>query len=71
MPDTKRLASIYFSAVLLHWLSTYFMQVIGSAVQRTRLFNWLEMIPMILIGTFLLFRISRQQRAISKEASAC
>ena len=51
---TRTKASI-FSAILLHWLYTYVMQVVSSSITRTGLFNWLEVIPTVVIG--LIFAI--------------
>lgn len=38
------------SAIFLHWVFTYGMQVVASTVERTSLFNWLEFIPALILG---------------------
>lgn len=55
-----------FSALLLHWLGTYTMQVIYSQVQRTPTYNYLECLPFLIIGVlFILFAFKR--KVINKE----
>ena len=39
-----------FSAILLHWIGTYIMQVIATQVTRTHAYNYLECLPAFLIG---------------------
>lgn len=48
-----------FSALLLHWLGTYFMQVIGSQVTRSVTYNYLECLPALLIGTIFIIILCR------------
>ncbi len=38
------------SAIFLHWVFTYGMQVVASTVERTTLYNWLEFIPALILG---------------------
>jgi hypothetical protein len=38
-----------FAAILLHWIGTYFMQVIASSVFRTTMYNSLEFIPGLIL----------------------
>ncbi|MRS04720.1 CPBP family intramembrane metalloprotease [bacterium] len=49
-----------FSALLLHWVSTYIMQVIGSQVTRSDAYNYLECLPALLIGTIFIFILNKQ-----------
>ncbi len=53
-----------YSAIFLHWVWTYVMQVISSNVTRTYLYNWLEWIPPFLIGLLfiLLLRVDKDRR---------
>jgi uncharacterized protein len=44
-----------FSAILLHWLGTYILQVIVSTILRTTIYNFLECIPGLIIGLCFLF----------------
>jgi len=44
-----------FSAILLHWVGTYIMQVIASQVTRTLVYNYLESLPTLLIGVLFMF----------------
>lgn len=37
-------------AVLLHWLTTYVMQVMGTTVERNELYNTIEFVPALIIG---------------------
>ena len=49
-----------FSALLLHWVGTYIMQVIGSQVTRSATYNYLECLPALLIGTIFIFILYKQ-----------
>jgi len=49
-----------FSAILLHWVGTYIMQVIASQVTRTLAYNYLEFLPALLIGVIFIFIIHKQ-----------
>lgn len=49
-----------FSALLLHWVGTYIMQVIGSQVPRTITYNYLECLPALLIGIIFIFILHKQ-----------
>ena len=49
-----------FSAILLHWVVTYIMQVIASQVSRTPEYNYLESLPAILIGVIFIFFIHKK-----------
>jgi membrane protease YdiL (CAAX protease family) len=40
------------SAIFLHWVFTYGMQVVASTVERTSIFNWLEFLPALILGLF-------------------
>jgi len=44
-----------FSALLLHWIVTYIMQVIASQVTRTPAYNYLECLPALLTGVLFIF----------------
>lgn len=49
-----------FSALLLHWVGTYIMQVIASQVTRTLAYNYLEFLPALLIGVLFIFILHKQ-----------
>ncbi|MHC1732674.1 MAG: CPBP family intramembrane glutamic endopeptidase [Bacteroidales bacterium] len=49
-----------FSALLLHWVGTYIMQVIASQVTRTLVYNYLECLPALLIGVLFIFILHKQ-----------
>jgi membrane protease YdiL (CAAX protease family) len=49
-----------FSALLLHWVGTYIMQVIASQVPRTLAYNYLECLPALLIGVLFIFILHKQ-----------
>ena len=51
-----------FAAILLHWIWTYAMQVIGSSVVRTTLYNWLECVPSVLMGIVFIFLLRKEKR---------
>ena len=53
-----------FSAILLHWIGTYIMQVIASQVTRTPVYNYLECLPAFLIG--ILFIIILKKHGTNK-----
>jgi len=55
-----------FSALLLHWVGTYIMQVIGSQVTRSAIYNYLECIPVLLIGTIFILILHKQGSINSK-----
>lgn len=38
------------SAIFLHWVFTYGMQVVVSTVERSETYNWLEFIPALMLG---------------------
>lgn len=52
--------SSMFSALLLHWVGTYIMQVIASQVTRTLAYNYLECLPALLIGVLFIFILYKQ-----------
>ncbi len=49
-----------FSAILLHWVATYIMQVIGSQVSRSVTYNNLECLPAFLLGIVFIVMLYRQ-----------
>jgi membrane protease YdiL (CAAX protease family) len=51
-----------FSAILLHWVATYIMQVIGTQATRSVTYNYLEFLPSLLIGTIFIFILQNKQR---------
>lgn len=53
-----------FSAILLHWIGTYIMQVIASQVTRTPAYNYLECLPALVIG-FIFIIILQKHRNIN------
>ncbi|XMB67010.1 type II CAAX endopeptidase family protein [Mycoplasmatota bacterium zrk1] len=55
------------SAIFLHWIYTYIIQVVSSSVVRSELFNWLELVPGLLIGlvfAFVLYKDKDKFQAI-------
>lgn len=42
-----------FSAVFLHWIYTYSLQVVASGVTRSALYNWLEYVPYVIIAAII------------------
>ncbi len=50
-----------FSAILLHWVGTYIMQVISSQVTRSVEYNYLEVLPSVLIGTVFIILLSKRE----------
>jgi len=50
-----------FAAIFLHWIWTYAMQVIGSSVTRTTLYNWLECIPSVFMGIVFIFLLRKEK----------
>lgn len=51
-----------FAVIILHWIWTYAMQVVGSSVVRTTLYNWLECIPSLLMGIVFIFLLRKEKR---------
>lgn len=49
-----------FSAILLHWVGTYIMQVIGSQVSRSDTYNYLECLPAFLLGIVFIVMLYKQ-----------
>ena len=49
-----------FSAILLHWVGTYIMQVIGSQVSRSDTYNYLECLPALLLGIVFMVLLHKQ-----------
>lgn len=64
-----------FSAIFLHWVYTYVIQVVSSQVVssqvvissgiRLKLYNWLEFVPALLIGLVFAF-ILRKEKVVVK-----
>jgi uncharacterized protein len=52
-----------FSAILLHWLFTYILQVISSQISRTATYNLLECLPALIIGTVFLILLRNQKNS--------
>lgn len=50
-----------FSAILFHWVFTYVATVVYGNIERTELYNWLELIPAVIIGLvfFLILKKSK------------
>jgi membrane protease YdiL (CAAX protease family) len=55
-----------FSAILLHWLYTYILQVISSQISRTATYNLLECLPALIIGSVFLMLL-KNQASINKD----
>jgi membrane protease YdiL (CAAX protease family) len=58
-----------FSAILLHWLFTYILQVISSQITRTPTYNLLECLPALIIGSVFLILL-RDHKTEIKDYSA-
>ncbi len=50
-----------FSAIFLHWVYTYALEVVSSGIVRSDLFMWLECLPAILIGTTFAIILRKQK----------
>jgi membrane protease YdiL (CAAX protease family) len=50
-----------FSAMLLHWLFTYILQVISSQISRSATYNQLECLPALIIGSVFLILLKNQK----------
>lgn len=53
------------SAIFLHWVFTYGMQVVASTVVRTEMYNWLEFLPALILGilfSILLLSVKSQNK---------
>jgi membrane protease YdiL (CAAX protease family) len=44
-----------WSAILLHWLFTYAMQVMATGVTRSALYNWLENLPYVIFAIIVIW----------------
>jgi len=58
-----------WSAILLHWLYTYAAQVLSSGVTRSPLYNWLEVLPYVLMAAIVVViwrpqTLSRSQKTV-------
>lgn len=53
-----------FSAILLHWLFTYTLQVIASQITRTTTYRFLECIPALLIGFVFIILLRNEKTKI-------
>jgi uncharacterized protein len=56
-----------WSAILLHWLYTYAVQVLDSGVPRSPLYNWLECLPYVIMAVVVVLiwkpqTLSRSQK---------
>lgn len=58
-----------FSAILLHWLFTYILQVISSQISRTATYNLLECLPALIIGSVFLILLKNQKILIKDNMS--
>lgn len=50
-----------FSAIFFHWIYTYGIQVVYSSVVRTNLFNWLEIVPGVLIALVFIILLHKEK----------
>ena len=53
-----------FSALLLHWIGTYIMQVIASQVARSAAYNYLECLPALFIGVLFMLILRRKSQVL-------
>lgn len=51
-----------FSAIFIHWIYTYVIQVVSSSVIRSDLYNWLEFVPSLLIGIGFAYVLRNKKR---------
>ena len=58
---------ILFSAILLHWLFTYALQVISSQISRSATYNLLECLPALIIGSIFLILLKNQKAKIKDQ----
>lgn len=59
-----------FSAVFLHWVYTYTIQVISTGITRTDLYNWLEFVPALVLGCIFAFLLTRAEKDIRDKLPA-
>lgn len=52
-----------FSAIFLHWIFTYVMQVLASSTERTDLFNQTEFLPALILGIIFYILLKRSKRS--------
>jgi len=52
-----------FSAVFFHWTNTYVMQVVITTIKKTNLYNWMALIPALLIGLLFVYLLHRERIA--------
>ena len=50
-----------FAAILLHWISTYILQVVSSQVIRTTAYNLVECLPAMIIGCVFIVLLKNQE----------
>jgi membrane protease YdiL (CAAX protease family) len=58
-----------FSAILLHWVSTFIMQVISSQVTRSVTYNFLEFLPAFILGAIFIIIFLKQEKTLKINAS--
>ncbi|MBP1631481.1 MAG: hypothetical protein H6Q15_2374 [Bacteroidetes bacterium] len=49
-----------FAAILLHWISTYILQIVTSQVIRTTAYNLMECLPALIIGCVFIVLLKNQ-----------
>ena len=59
-----------WSAILLHWLYTYAVQVLDSGVPRSPLYNWLDCLPYVIMALVVVLiwkpqTLSRSQKTLA------
>jgi uncharacterized protein len=50
-----------FTAILLHWISIYILQVISSQISRTTTYNFLECLPALIIVCLFIILLKNQR----------
>lgn len=59
-----------FSAVFLHWVYTYTIQVVSSSIIRSNVFNWLEFVPALLVGLVFAFLLRKERLPLESSVSS-
>jgi uncharacterized protein len=56
-----------FVALLFHWITSYIFQVINSQISRSTTYNFLECLPVLIVGCIFVILVKNQRTAIKGE----
>ena len=62
-------AGSIWTAIFFHWLNTYAAQVVSSGVNRSALYNWLEVVPCLVIATIVV--LVWKPKTLRAKSSSC